>query len=619
MKRLEFRYPGRLSHEEKKVAVGSRSAEDTRLLKQLLENLETMSIKSGIGEATYDKLRNEYRERLHNSRSESKRILGIDFGTTSAAAAIVLDGTPTMIPLLRGTAGTNRIPCCVSILDSGKTIVGEPARKQAIRSSDRTLSSIKRHLAGGHRVVVAGREWRSEEIAALILGELREAAEDFLNENISKAVIAVPSSFSLTQRLSVLEAAHAAGLSLARIIGEANAAALAYARRNPRTEGKVMAVDFGGGKVDVAVVDIGGGVFQVLATSGDAKAGAVDVDKAVVEYLVDECRRQVGADPSVDMIAMTRLNEAAEKARIELSTLLTAEIDLPYIVQGRHLHMTLTRAKFEKLALPVVERIATSIRRTIQDAKVKPSDLNRIVLVGGSIGMPIVQRTIHEILGNVPRGGIDPLEAVAMGAAIQGAVLAGEVRDLLVLDVTTLSLGVETLGGVFTKVIERNTTIPTRRSQIFTTAADFQTAVTIHLLEGERGMASDNLSLGMFNLVGIPPAPRGVPQIEVTFDIDASGILNVSAKDLGTGREQRIAITASTKLPLETKHERAKQEPLVPFTGTPRVAKSKASRIPNVSITEKDKKYMKQCRVCGAWSPKASETCRSCKNRFPQK
>jgi molecular chaperone DnaK len=485
---------------------GSVGHEEAQRLRRLLQNLEKKRSEGAIGEAVYAKLRNEYYARLRSLPPEREHILGIDFGTSYAAVAVVMNGRPVMIPIPDAiTSGAKGIPSCVAITDHGESLVGEAARKVALRNPDRVFNLSKRHLGTTSKVVVDDNEYAPEQVVALILGKLKHAAEDFLGENVDKAVVAVPSCFNMFQMQQMIEAGRIAGLQLVRLIGEATAVSLAYGLDRGQEE-RIVVIDLGGGKIDVAIVSLGGGVIQVRATSGDAKLGAVDIDEAVVEYLAGECRRRLGVDPSVNKIATARLKEVAEKARIELSTLFTTEIDLPYIMQDKHLHVTLTRTKLEELALPIVERIRAPIKRVIEDAKLSLAEIDKVILAGGSIRMPLVQRFIRDTLGDRPRGGVDPLEAVTMGAAIQGAVIAGEVKDLLLLDVNYLSLGVETLGGIFTRVMERNTTIPTKRSQVFSTAADFQTSVTIHVLQGERSMASDNVSLGMFNLVGIPPA-----------------------------------------------------------------------------------------------------------------
>jgi molecular chaperone DnaK len=488
-----------------------------------------------------------------SKESKKEKIIGIDLGTSNSAAAVMEAGRPVIIPSAEGTTLYGKaFPSVVAFTEDGTLLVGEPARRQAITNPEGTVMAIKRKMGTDYKVKIRGKEYTPQQISAFILQKIKRDAETFLGEKINKAVITVPAYFNDNQRQATKDAGTIAGLEVVRIINEPTAAALAYGLDKAEKEMKIMVFDFGGGTLDVTIMEFGGGVFEVKSTSGNTQLGGTDMDNAIVDYIVEEFKKSTGIDLRRDKTAMQRIREAAETAKIELSTMLTTNINLPFITSDasgpKNLNMTLTRAKLEELVAPIIERCREPMRQALADAKLTPKDIDKIILVGGPTRMPIVRKFVEDFMGKPAERGVDPMECVAMGAAIQGAVLAGEITDILLLDVTPLSLGVETLGGVVAKIIERNTTIPTRRSQIFTTASDFQTTVTIHVVQGERPMAADNVSLGMFNLTGIPPAPRGVPQIEVTFDIDANGILNVSAKDLATGNQQKITITAATKL-----------------------------------------------------------------------
>jgi molecular chaperone DnaK len=485
------------------------------------------------------------------------KIIGIDLGTSNSAAAVMEGGKVTIIPAAEGnTIGGKAFPSYVAFTKDGQLLVGEPARRQAVANPEGTVTGFKRKMGTTYKYKIFDKEFTPQQLSAFILQKIKKDAEAFLGEKVEKAVITVPAYFNDNQRQATKDAGTIAGLEVVRLVNEPTAAALAYGLDKLGKDQKVMVFDLGGGTLDVTIMEIGKeGTFEVIATSGDTQLGGTDMDNAIIDWICEEFKKQHGIDLRNDPTAMQRIKEAAEKAKIELSTVLETDINLPFITADasgpKHLSMKLTRAKLESLVEGIVSRCKNSIDTALSDAKLKASDIDRIILVGGPTRMPIVQRFVEEYVGKKVERGIDPMECVAHGAAIQAAILTGEVKDVLLLDVTPLSLGIETLGGVMTKLIEKNTTIPVRKTQIFSTATDNQPAVTIHVLQGERPLAKDNVSLGKFDLDGIPPAPRGVPQIEVTFDIDANGILKVSAKDLGTGKSQHITISAPNKLSKE--------------------------------------------------------------------
>ncbi len=486
------------------------------------------------------------------------KIIGIDLGTSNSAAASLIGGKPVIIQAAEGASiGGKSFPSVVAFSQDGQLMVGEPARRQMLSNPEGTVIAAKRKMGTDYKFKVFGKEYTPQQISAFILQKIKKDAEAFLGDTVDKAVITVPAYFNDNQRQATKDAGEIAGLEVVRIINEPTAASLAFGLDKVHHDLKIMVFDFGGGTLDVTIMEMGGGVFEVKSTSGDTQLGGTDMDNILIDYLVNEFKNQSGIDIKNDKAAMMRIREAAEKAKIELSNIVTTEINLPFLAYDqstgpKNFAIPLNRAKLEELLRPVVERCRNPMLQSIKDAKLSASDIEKIVLVGGPTRMPIVKEFVKSVMNKEPERGVDPMEAVALGAAIQGAIISGEVStDILLVDVTPLTLGVEVMGGLKETLIERNTTIPTKKSKVFTTAADYQTAVTIHVVQGERTMASDCVSLGMFNLSGIPPAPRSVPQIEVTFDIDTNGILNVTAKDLATSKESKITISASSKLSKE--------------------------------------------------------------------
>ncbi len=484
---------------------------------------------------------------------KKEKIIGIDLGTSNSQAAVMMGGKPAIIPSAEGaTVAGKMFPSVVAFTKGGERLVGEPARRQAVSNPKGTIMGAKRKMGTKHNYSINGKDYTPQQVSAFILQKIKADSEEFLGERVNKAVITVPAYFDDNQRTATKDAGKIAGLDVVRLVNEPTAAAMAYGIDKKGDDKKIMVYDFGGGTLDVTIMEFGEGTFTVLSTSGDTQLGGRDMDEIIMNHIISDFKSREGIDLNNDDMALQRVREAAEKAKIELSTTLETDINIPYVTANdkgpKHLNIRFSRSQLEKLVMPVIEKCKLSMKQAIKDAKLTKDKVDKVILVGGPTRMPAVQKFVEEYSGKKAERGVDPMECVALGAAIQGGVLAGDVKDLVLLDVTPLSLGIETLGEVMTPLIDRNTTIPVKKNKVFSTAADYQNAVTVHVLQGERTMAKDNTSLGMFNLDGIPPAPRGIPQIEVTFDIDASGIINVSAKDKGTGKEQKITITASSKL-----------------------------------------------------------------------